>query len=80
MTSGIGVLLASTAWARGTLDLGGALGLTVPLVALPIGSGFVSNYRLSKIAAIRPDSPQQAFHSAAPAAATRDEPQRVIAL
>jgi hypothetical protein len=72
MASGIGVLLASTAWSRGTLDLRGALGLTVPFVALPMGSGLVSNYRLCRIAAIRPDSPQQAVYSAAPAAATRD--------
>lgn len=72
MASGIGVLLAATAWMRGRADLRTALGLAVPFVALPIGSGLVSNYRLSRIAAIRPDSPQQAVHSAAPAATTRD--------
>jgi hypothetical protein len=72
MLSGIGVLLAATAWMRGRADLRTALALAVPFVALPIGSGLVSKYRLSRIAAVRHRSPQQVVHGAAPAGATRE--------
>jgi hypothetical protein len=71
MVSGIGVLLASTAWMKGRADLGIALGLAVPFVALPIGSGLVAKYRLSRIADVRPRSPLQVVHGAA-AGATRE--------
>ncbi len=70
--SGIGVLLAATAWMRGRADLRTALGLAVPFVALPIGSGLVTRYRLSRIAAVRPRSPQEVVHGAALAGATRE--------
>jgi hypothetical protein len=49
LVSGIGILLAVTAWIRGPYGIRGALSIAVPFVALPVGSGLVTRYRLSRI-------------------------------
>lgn len=64
--AGLGVLLAVTASMRGTFGMRGAVLLAVPFVALPLSSGLVAKYRLSRIAEIQPGRPGQAVHGTTP--------------
>jgi hypothetical protein len=69
--AGIGVLLAVTALMRGPYGMRGAVLLAVPFVALPLGSGLVAKYRLSRIAEIQPGRPGQVVHGTTPPSATQ---------
>jgi hypothetical protein len=79
LASGIGVLLAATAWMRGSFGIRGALGIAVPFVALPLGSGLVTKYRVSRIAALRPGAPQGARPALATPAAPDQEKDASLA-
>jgi hypothetical protein len=69
LVSGLGLLMAATAWLRGPYGIRGALQIAVPFVALPLGSGLVTWYRLSNIAVIQPDSTGQFVNGATAASA-----------
>jgi hypothetical protein len=71
LVSDLGVLLAATAWVRGPYGIRGALLIAVPFVALPVGSGLVTWYRLSNIAVKQPDSTEQLVNGATTASAAR---------
>jgi hypothetical protein len=62
LVSGLGLLMAATAWVRGPYGIRGALQIAVPFVALPVGSGLVTWYRLSKVAVRQRDSIGQVVH------------------
>jgi hypothetical protein len=76
LLSGLGLLMAATAWVRGPYGIRGALQIAVPFVALPIGSGLVTWYRLSKVAVRQRDSTKQVVHgptaAASPTLAVRE--------
>lgn len=59
LVSGLGILMAVTAWMRGPYGIRGALLIAVPFVALPFGSGIVTWHRLSNIAVKQPNSTEQ---------------------
>ena len=69
--AGIGVLLAVTALMRGPFGVRGAAALAVPFVALPLGSGLVAKYRLSRIAERQPGRPGQVLHGTTPPSVTQ---------
>jgi hypothetical protein len=71
LVSGLGILLAATAWVRGPYGISGALLIAVPFVALPVGSGLVTWYRLSNIAVKQPDSTEQSVNGSTTASAAR---------
>lgn len=64
LVSGLGFLMAATVWVRGPYGIRGALQIAVPFVALPVGSGLVTWYRLSKVAVRQPDSTRPFSHGA----------------
>lgn len=70
LVSGTGVLMAATAGMRGPYGIRGALLIAVPFIALPLGSGLVAKYRLSRIAAIHA-RPELVVHEETPASAIR---------
>jgi hypothetical protein len=70
--SGIGVVLASMAWIRGPYGVNGAALIAIPFVSLPLASGLVTNYRLSRLAVVRPGPRRGVVDGATPASATRD--------
>ena len=51
IASGIGIILALLAWARGPLGLMGAAQIAAAFVLGPVSFGFVARYRLSKLLA-----------------------------
>jgi hypothetical protein len=60
LVAGVGVLLASTAWIRGPYGVSGAAMIAIPFVLLPLASGLVTKYRLSRLAGVHPDRQQRA--------------------
>lgn len=69
--SGIGVLLAALAF-RGPWGTSGALLISIPFVALPLGSGLVVKYRLSRVANIQLATSGKIVQGAAAVSATHD--------
>jgi hypothetical protein len=65
--AGMGVLLAAMALKRGPFGLSGAAGIAVPFVCLPLASGVVSWYRLSRAAVVPAGMPHGVVRAAAPA-------------
>jgi len=66
LLSGVGVLLAVTAWIRGANGIKDALIIAVAFLALPLASGLVARYRLSKIGELPPGVSQQAAFAQPP--------------
>jgi hypothetical protein len=70
LLSGIGVVLAATAWIKGPYGVNGAALIAIPFVCLPLASGLVTKYRLSRLPAIRPDLRQSVIGEGTTASAT----------
>jgi len=70
MLSGLGVLLAVTAWIRGPFGVGGALMVASAFLTLPLASGLLAKYRLSKIGAVAATAPHLGTLYTAPALET----------
>lgn len=68
---GIGVLLASTAWIRGPYGANGAAMIAVPFVSLPLASGLLTKFRLSRLAALQPRVQQEVVEREEPVSAIR---------
>ncbi|MGC1482900.1 MAG: hypothetical protein WA789_03815 [Candidatus Acidiferrum sp.] len=70
LVSGVGVLLAATASMAEPFGIRGALGIAVPFVALPLGSGLATKHRLTRIAALETSAKQGTVGGTKPVLAT----------
>lgn len=62
--------MAVAAWVRGPLGIRGAMQIAVPFVALPVGSGLFTWYRLANIVVRQPNSNLQVVDGATALSAT----------
>lgn len=70
LAAGIGILLASTACIRGPYGVNGAAMIAAPFVLLPLASGLLIKYRMSRLSAVHPRIQQGAIDRAKPASAS----------
>lgn len=77
MVSGLGVIMAVAAWVRGPYGIRGAMQIAVPFVALPVGSGLFTWYRLANIVVGQPYSNRQVLDGATAVSATAAASERV---
>jgi hypothetical protein len=71
LVAGVGVLLASTAWIRGPYGVSGAAMIAIPFVSLPLASGLVTKYRLSRLADVHPERQQRVVDGETASSANR---------
>ena len=68
---GVAILLVPVIWMKGGSEgIGGAIGLAITFVALPLVLVLFTKRRISRLAALQPSTPQEIVHEAAPALTT----------